>query len=329
MKYLFSRKIFLIMLIGIVAFSSYKVIAFFSNDEMNHDFKGAVKTISVKDNGLNFESVTTAKTVSELIQEKEIELGEHDKIIPDLETKIHTGTKIEIQRAAKIKILVDGKKIDKYVLGKTVKEALLESQIELSRLDKTSPKPESIVFDELSIVVTRINIERVTEKESIDFKVIAKTDSKMNWREKEIETKGEEGMKEVKYEITYKNGKEISRVILTSEITQKPKEQVEIQGTYIKLGKTQRGQGTWYAQPNYLKQKFAPIVNDFAASTTIPKGNYAKVTNTASGKSVVVQINDYGPQGKGRIIDLDKIAFQKIASLGAGVIGVRVEEILN
>jgi rare lipoprotein A len=67
----------------------------------------------------------------------------------------------------------------------------------------------------------------------------------------------------------------------------------------------------------------------FAASTTIAKGNYARVTNTASGKSIIVQINDYGPQGKGRVIDLDKVAFQKIASLGAGVIGVKVEEVLN
>jgi rare lipoprotein A len=67
----------------------------------------------------------------------------------------------------------------------------------------------------------------------------------------------------------------------------------------------------------------------FAASTTIPKGSFAKVTNLANNKSIVVQINDYGPQGKGRIIDLDKVAFQKIASIGAGVVGVKVEEVLN
>ena len=58
-------------------------------------------------------------------------------------------------------------------------------------------------------------------------------------------------------------------------------------------------------------------------------GSYAKVTNTANGKSVIVQINDRGPFGPGRIIDLDKVAFAKIASIGAGVIGVKVEEVLN
>jgi rare lipoprotein A len=42
-----------------------------------------------------------------------------------------------------------------------------------------------------------------------------------------------------------------------------------------------------------------------------------------------VQINDRGPFGNGRIIDLDKIAFEKIASLGAGVANVKVEVVLN
>ena len=78
-----------------------------------------------------------------------------------------------------------------------------------------------------------------------------------------------------------------------------------------------------------LKEKYVPLVNNFAASTTLAKGSYAKVINVANQKSVIVQINDYGPQGKGRIIDLDKKAFAQIASLGAGVIKVKVAPILN
>jgi len=43
---------------------------------------------------------------------------------------------------------------------------------------------------------------------------------------------------------------------------------------------------------------------------------------------VDVEINDYGPDRglhPDRVIDLDKVAFQKISSLGAGIINVRVE----
>ena len=44
-------------------------------------------------------------------------------------------------------------------------------------------------------------------------------------------------------------------------------------------------------------------------------------------KSVVVTINDYGPDRSvhpGRIIDLDKVAFAKLISLGMGLLDVRV-----
>jgi rare lipoprotein A len=51
------------------------------------------------------------------------------------------------------------------------------------------------------------------------------------------------------------------------------------------------------------------------------------VTNTANGKSVIVRINDRGPFGGGRIIDLDKVAFAKIADIGTGVVQVVMEEI--
>jgi hypothetical protein len=302
----------------VIIFSAYRVFAFFSSEEPL-DFAGVSKTITLSDNGLNFKTATNAGTVADFLREKNIKLGEHDKIIPERDEKIRANSSVEIARAAKIKITVDGKTIEKYVLGKNVKEALQESQVTLGRLDKTAPALEALAENDLKIIVTRINVEEIVKKEDIDFKTTVKNDAKLGWREKKIETKGEKGIKEVKYKITYKDGKEISRVKLETNILKEPVTQVETQGTYMKLGSPDKGQGTWYAWKGGL----------FAASTTIPKGEYAKVTNTANGKSVVVEINDYGPQGKGRIIDLDKVAFAKIASLGAGVIGVKVERVLN
>jgi rare lipoprotein A len=47
------------------------------------------------------------------------------------------------------------------------------------------------------------------------------------------------------------------------------------------------------------------------------------VTNLANGRSIRVVINDRGPFG-GRIIDLSEEAFSALASLGTGVIDVRL-----
>lgn len=58
-------------------------------------------------------------------------------------------------------------------------------------------------------------------------------------------------------------------------------------------------------------------------------GGLYKVTNIDNGKSVVVRQNDFGPakrlHAKGRIVDLSKGAFAKIADLKRGIINVKVE----
>ncbi len=82
------------------------------------------------------------------------------------------------------------------------------------------------------------------------------------------------------------------------------------------------GQASWYAWKNAL----------YAASRDFPKGTKLKVTNQAAdkhrGQSVIVEVNDYGPEIKtGRIIDLDKKAFQQIGDLRAGVLSVKIEEV--
>jgi rare lipoprotein A len=62
-----------------------------------------------------------------------------------------------------------------------------------------------------------------------------------------------------------------------------------------------------------------------AAHQTLPWGSRVKVTNLANGKSVDVRINDRGPFGKGRIIDVSRAAARALGMVGQGIITVRVE----
>src|SRR3989339_886136 len=79
------------------------------------------------------------------------------------------------------------------------------------------------------------------------------------------------------------------------------------------------GEASWYAYKGC----------DCAASPDYPKGSYLVVTSVEDPeKSVTVMVNDYGPDRSvhpDRIIDLDKVAFAKLASLGLGLIDVRVK----
>lgn len=58
-----------------------------------------------------------------------------------------------------------------------------------------------------------------------------------------------------------------------------------------------------------------------------PFGTLLRVTNQKNGRQVVVRVNDRGPYGRGRIIDLSWGAAKAIDMLAAGVVPVAVERV--
>ncbi len=63
-----------------------------------------------------------------------------------------------------------------------------------------------------------------------------------------------------------------------------------------------------------------------AAHLKIPLGSNVKVTNMKNGKSVIVKINDRGPNSKKFIIDLTPAAAKQIGfSLSEGIVQVKLE----
>lgn len=64
-----------------------------------------------------------------------------------------------------------------------------------------------------------------------------------------------------------------------------------------------------------------------AAHRTLPFGTRVRVTNLRNDRTVVVRINDRGPYGRGRIIDVSRKAAEALGMLRAGVVPVRVESL--
>lgn len=69
---------------------------------------------------------------------------------------------------------------------------------------------------------------------------------------------------------------------------------------------------------------------DCAASPDYPRGTKLRVENILTGAVVTVTVNDFGPDRSvhpDRVIDLDLVAFQKIAKKSDGVVSVRVSPV--
>jgi len=303
----------------LVLFVIFTLLYFFGPFGKRSFDKNKAFAVEISDGGMIFHATTDQETIAEFLKEKNIDLSEKDYVFPDPDLKIFPGQKIIIRRAVPVTIDVDNQKIKLDTLGTNVRDAVNEAGITLSHADKISPALDSLLKPDLDIVVTRINFEEIALEEDIPFQTVEKEDNTVLWRKKETKQKGETGVREKTYKITYTNGKETNRILLGSKITKPPVSQIEVVGTKIIVGKTQIGNATWYSFGDDMT----------CASLDFPMGKYLRVTNRVNGKSVIVQVNDTGPYGKDRIIDINKKAFQKIGDIGAGVIRVKVEEILN
>lgn len=79
------------------------------------------------------------------------------------------------------------------------------------------------------------------------------------------------------------------------------------------------GKASWYQLTSMTASGERANPNVMAAAhRTLPFGTRIRVTNFRNGRSVIVRINDRGPFIKGRIIDVTRIAAEKLGFKGAG-----------
>ena len=93
-------------------------------------------------------------------------------------------------------------------------------------------------------------------------------------------------------------------------------------------GYDERGVASWYGPTfhggNTSSGELYDMYGMTAAHKTLPLPTYARVTNLANGRSVVVRINDRGPFVANRIIDLSYTAAAKLDMLRDGTAMVEV-----
>jgi len=89
------------------------------------------------------------------------------------------------------------------------------------------------------------------------------------------------------------------------------------------------GKASWYGKeqnggPTASGERFNMYAMT-AAHRTLPMNSKVKCTNLHNGRSVTVRINDRGPYGRGRVIDLSWAAAKAIDMLESGVVPIHCE----
>ena len=89
---------------------------------------------------------------------------------------------------------------------------------------------------------------------------------------------------------------------------------------------SERGVASWYGRQFHGRRTASGERYDMHAMTaahrTLPLPSFARVSNPANGRSVIVRVNDRGPFVKGRIIDLSWSAAQRLGVQGLAAVDV-------
>lgn len=238
-------------------------------------------------------------------------------IFPSREERLLAGTHITIIPAIRYTIS-DQEETKEYTKpATTVEEALAAAGVKLEGADFVEPATTQTLNEGVVIHVTRVTVSEETEDTKIPFEKSEVEDATLSWQTKKIVQKGIPGIRTSVYKVSRHNGKVVAKEKIKESVTTEPVSEKTVIGTKVTVIKKHTGGASWYAHTGTLA----------AANPWLPFGSYVRVTNTANGKSVIVKINDRGPFGGGRIIDLDRLAFAKIADIGTGVINVLMEEI--
>lgn len=116
-------------------------------------YEGTKKNITLEAGGETVEFKTHAKTVKDVLAQRDIEIGSHDVISPSATTSIKDGMTIDWKQAKPVAINMNNDSTTIWTTKSTVKDILNEAGVELADHDSVEPSLESRVgnSDEISI----------------------------------------------------------------------------------------------------------------------------------------------------------------------------------
>ena len=257
--------------------------------------------------------VSGDRTVADVLASINVRTEPGAFLEPSRGATVDHGDTIVFREALSVRVTVEGTTRDVITNAEDVASLLDSLGVVTGARDRVTPSPKTDLVEGMGIRVVNVNVRERAVTEPIPFEVEVKYDGSMPQGQEKVTRAGVEGVQRAVYRVRTEDGKEVSRTVVSRTVVKEPVAQVVVKGTKPPATNAQVGEATWYHR-----------VGMVAAHKTLPFGTKVTVTNLANGKRVTVVINDRGPYGPGRIIDLSDDAFAELAHLGAGVIDVRI-----
>lgn len=242
---------------------------------------------------LEGESVYTvcAGTVSDLLTELGVVVGEEQLISVPEDTVLYDGLTVKLTNAYHVSVTADGATQNILIGEGTVADALTQAGITMDSDDEVSPTSETALSDNMAITVYRVEYSERTVTETIHFTKKTVKSASMFSGESKVTQKGADGSKTVTYRDKIVDGKVASSDAISETVLEEATPQITTVGTKqrITIAKLKNG-GTPISEltaPKDLKivngapTQYSKIITGKAAAYTASPGS-----KTASGRTV-------------------------------------------
>jgi uncharacterized protein YabE (DUF348 family) len=219
-------------------------------------------------------------------------------------------------RVVHARVVVKGKEHDVLTNARTVGALLSAMGIRPDPDDRVLPPPRTPLHAGQRVRFVSVSLRTRRVERSIPVRTMTTFSRSLPPGRVRVVSDGRPGSMLELYRVRVVDGRVVRRHLVRRRVLREaePRERLVGAASPGPHG-SETGEASWYS--------FAPGSGLTAAHPWLPFGTVVTVTNVATGKSIRVVINDRGPFG-GRIIDLSEEAFSALASLGTGVIDVRL-----
>ncbi len=227
----------------------------------------AKKGVTVVVDGRTAYHTTEAETVSQVLAEVDVVLGEGDVVSPLPESPVSDGTEIVVRQAVPVTIECNGAPIQVNVIGSTVADALVAAGIDPSVGLHVSPPVEAQLSKDMTITATDLYVRVVREEGEIPFETIEEEDPTLLAGKRRVVQEGAPGSGIRIYEVLMLGETETTRTVKAEEVVVAPVPTIIKVGTRVSLAKPG---GSAYLRPGAT------------ASATPPSGGATRVVTATA-----------------------------------------------
>ena len=242
----------------------------------------SLKQVTIAADGKEYKVTTLSSTCGAVLANKGIVVGSEDKAVPSVDSKITDGTTIRVVRGMNVKVEVDGKVQNLISAEDNVEKMLIADGIELKDLDKVYPSRDAKLEDGLEVKVVRVKTAEVTEVSQVAYSTTVKSDSSLLKGAKVVLQNGKQGEKKSVYKITYENGAEVSRTLVSETVTKEPVAKIVASGTASSVTYSRGGD---FSASRTIRVKATAYSAEECGSRATASG--ARATRNPSGYSTI------------------------------------------